>query len=379
MFEGMRGDGISTVDDREQRLIADERLIARIRARQMSDLAVLDEAQVATADGSRSLGEWVAARCDVSPETARTLVRTMRRLGDRPDLEDRLAAGEVSFDRIEAVSRIPEDVGLLEYADVAGVRREAAKRARVSAEDEYRSARDRFLVLQPSLDESWWRLWGGLDGASGALVDKALTEAADNLPELPDGETADLGWRRATALVETLTSGETVPTPVSVIVDARHAAETSAESGVILESGIGVGREALGRILCDAEVEVIARAEDGRYMDYGRRQRTAPPALKRALLAKYGFRCAADGCDSRYRLEVHHRIPWAEGGRTDQADLIVLCWFHHHVVVHQRGFRPYPHPDHGRIRFHPPISHPDRGTTDPTPGMTTPDAPTNRP
>ncbi|MGH3650547.1 MAG: HNH endonuclease, partial [Acidimicrobiia bacterium] len=354
-------DEVLTVDDREQRLIADERLIARIRARQMSDLAVLDVSQVASADGSRSLSEWVAARLDVSPDTAKTLVGTMRRIQDRPDLEDRLGVGEVSFDRIEAVSRIPEDVGLLEYADVAGVRRVAAKRTRITAEDEYRTADHRFLVMQPSLDESWWRLWGGLDGHSGALVDKVLTEAADHLPDLADGSKGDIGWRRATALVETLTSGEAPPVPVSVLVDAHHAAGTSGESGVILEAGVGVGRETLNRILCDAEVEVVARAEDGRYMDYGRRQRTAPPALKRALLAKHGFRCAADGCDSRYRLEVHHLVPWAEGGETNQADLVVLCWFHHHVVVHERGFQPYAHPDHGRIRFRKPLSDPDRG------------------
>ena len=66
-------------------------------------------------------------------------------------------AGEISFDRLEALSRIPEDVGRLEHLDVAGVRREAAKRVRISAEDEYRTAPDQFLILQPSLDESWWK------------------------------------------------------------------------------------------------------------------------------------------------------------------------------------------------------------------------------
>ena len=44
-------------------------------------------------------------------------------------------------------------IGLVEWADVAGVRREAAKRARVTAEREQNTADDRFLVLQPNLDE----------------------------------------------------------------------------------------------------------------------------------------------------------------------------------------------------------------------------------
>lgn len=86
----MRGEELS-VDQREQRLIAAERAIAQLRDLQMQDLAVLDVAQVATADGSRSLSEWVAGRLDTAAETAKTLVRTMRRLHDRPDLQDQLA------------------------------------------------------------------------------------------------------------------------------------------------------------------------------------------------------------------------------------------------------------------------------------------------
>jgi len=345
-----------SIDDREQRLIADERLIARLRAVQLVDLAVLDTAQIATADGARSLSEWVAGRLDVSPDTAKSLVRTMRRLQDRPDLADRLAAGETTFDRIEAVSRIPEDVGLLEYTDVAGVHRQAAQRIRITTQDEVRSANHRYLVMQPNLDETSWKMWGGFDGHSGALIDKVLTEAADQLSDLPDGQTPGLGWRKATALIQTLISDDPPPAAVTVIVDSRPAAPTRGEAGVVLESGTRVGRQALQAVLCDAVVEVIARSEDGRYLDYGRRQRTAPPTLKRAILTRYGYQCAADGCQSRYRLQIHHVIPWSQGGETNQDDLIVLCWYHHQIIVHEKGYQITVH-ETGRIRFqrpHPP-------------------------
>ncbi|HEX6220669.1 MAG TPA: hypothetical protein VF115_06215, partial [Acidimicrobiia bacterium] len=219
----MRGEENLSVDQREQRLVAAERAISRLRELQMQDLAGLDSAQVATGDGCRSLSGWVAGRLDLGSDTAKTLVRTMRRLQDRPDLQGRLGDGEVSFDRVEALSRISDDVGLMEWADVSAIRREAAQRARVTADAEYRSAKDRFLVMQPSLDESWWRLWGGLDGPSGALVDKVLSEAADNLPDLPDEDTPGRGWLRATALVETLMSDTPPPANVSVFVDAKHA------------------------------------------------------------------------------------------------------------------------------------------------------------
>lgn len=349
----MDWDGIST-DSIERQLFEDERLIGRLRAREMALLAELDVRQIAASDGSRSLSEWVAGRLDMGVESARSLVRITRRLQDRPDLRDKLEEGTVSFDRVEALSRIGEDVGLMEWADVSTIRREAACMVRVTAEDEFRTADDRFLVLQPSLDESWWRFWGGLDGPAGALMDKVITEAADSLPGLPEASSPSTGWRRATALVGCLTSDEAPPASVAVIVDARQAAETNGESGVVLEAGPRAGREALQAILCDAETHVLARTEDGRFLDYGRRQRTAPPSLKRAMLSRYNHRCGADGCDARSRLQIHHLTRWSEGGETDQDQLVVLCWFHHQVVVHERGFEIYFQNDARRIRFRQP-------------------------
>lgn len=355
MFVVMEWDGITT-DTIEQQLIDDEHLIARVRARQIEMLGELDTRQVATADGSRSLSEWVCSRLDVGIESARTIVRTMRRLQNRPDLLSELADGRVTFDRVEALSRMNDHAGLMEWADIASLRRQAAKKARIEAESEHRGAADRFLVMQPSLDESWWKLWGGLDGHSGALVDKVLGEAADQLPEV-DGITADSSWRRATALVESLVADDAPPANVTVIVDTSDATSTGGAAGVVLEPGVNVGREALQSILCDAIIEVTARDGAGRYMDYGRRQRTAPPALKRALLAESGFMCAADGCTSRRRLQIHHLTPWSEGGETNQDELVVLCWFHHQIVVHERGFDIMFHPGRHRLRFR----QPERG------------------
>jgi hypothetical protein len=334
----------------EGRLVENRELISRIESEQLALLEVLDRRQVAAADGSRSLSEWLSARLDISLESSKSLVRTTRRTELRPDLRLALSEG-VSFDRIEAVSRILADVGLLEQLDVAGVRREATKRAEITVEDEHRTASDRYLVVQPSLDESWWRLWGGLDGASGALVDKVLSEMGDHQPEFPDGSTGDPGWRKATALVELCVTGEPVPAQVSVFVDATHAVSTDGRAGVMLEAGPKVGVEALQAVLCDSITELTVRGEDGRYMEYGRKTRMVSPALRRALLDRYGGVCAADGCQSRYRLQAHHKIPWSKGGRTDQDNLILLCWFHHQVVVHERGFEIHQHPDHGRIRF----------------------------
>lgn len=343
-----------SLDLLEQIVVDAEREIARQRARQILALDGLDRAQVATADGAKNLSEWTARRLDIGLDTARTLVRTMRRTQDRRALRESLIEADATFDRVEAVSRIATDVGLMDHLDIGAIRREAGIRAEISAAAEMKTAEDRFLVVQPSLDESWWKLWGGLDGYSGAIVNKVLTETADQLPVLPDGSRGNSSWRKATALLEVCISDDAPPAQITVFVDAGPAALTDARSGVVLESGPKVGASALEAILCDAITEVTVRAEDGRFMEYGHKQRIVPPALKRAILDRDGNTCAGDGCDSRYRVEAHHIIPWSQGGRTDAENLVSLCWFHHHVVVHQRGFTVFRHPDHGRIRFKPP-------------------------
>ncbi|HEX6146010.1 MAG TPA: hypothetical protein VF083_04475, partial [Acidimicrobiia bacterium] len=115
------GYGEWTTDRLEQELISNQMLRSRLAAVDLAILEELDSRQVATADGCRSLSEWTASRLDVGPETAKALVRTMRRTGHRPELRKALASG-VSFDRVEALSRIPEQLGPLEHLDVAGVR-----------------------------------------------------------------------------------------------------------------------------------------------------------------------------------------------------------------------------------------------------------------
>lgn len=338
-----------TTDQLESQLRFDEEVINRLRSRQIEVLEELDRRQVASGDACRSLSEWVAWKLDTGSDTARGLVRTMRRTAQRPDLRDELAGG-TSFDRIEALSRIPDNLGLWTGMDVGQVRREAARRAG-STGDDFKTGDDRFLVIQPSIDEAWWKLWGGLDGPSGALLDKVLSEAADNFPEMPDGSQPDRAWSKATALVELCVSDTPTPAQVTVFVDASLAAGSDGETGVVLEAGPAVARQALEAILCDSVQEVTARTEDGRYMEYGRRRRTVTPALHRALMDRYLGACAANGCESRNRLQAHHVIPWSRGGPTDQENLVLLCWFHHQTVVHERGFEPVFHPDHGRVRF----------------------------
>jgi len=347
-------DPTPSVDSLEQFLIEEERQIARHRSKQIAALELLDQAQVTTADGARNLSEWVAARLDLGLDTSRALVRTMRRIEHRPELREALGEGSTSFDRVEAASKIAEPGvdPLYLHLDVNGVRREAAKRVRVTSVGEERTFLDRHLVMQPTLDESWWRLWGGLDGVTGAIVDSALSVAADRLPVDPDTpQVHDTAWRKATALVQLCVSDNPAPAQVSVFIEAGLAAPTEGEAGVYLEAGPGIGRLALESLLCESSTDITVNTGQGEPMRYGRRSRTIPPRLRRAIIRRDGNRCVIDGCDSRNRLQIHHVIPWSQGGPTDPENLIALCWYHHQIAVRQHGLEPYRHREHGRYQL----------------------------
>lgn len=339
-----------SVDAVEQILIESEREIARLRATQIAALQLIDHGQVATADGARTLSEWVARRLDIDLPSARSLVRTMRRTEMNLQLREALAEGKATFDRVEAASKVndPGPDPLLSHLDISGVYREAARQARINARTEEKSFLDQHLILQPSLDQSWWKIWGGLDGHAGAVVDKALTTLIEQFPKV-DGLPTDPALLRAIALTELCIDEEPPPAQVSIFIDTDTALPSNGQAGVYLEAGPRVGRAALEAILCDSVHEVTISTKDGTLMKYGRRSRSIPPALRKAVIRRDGNRCAIAGCNSRHRLQVHHIISWSEGGLTDPDNLITVCWHHHHVAIHRLGLTPYRHPDHGQI------------------------------
>ena len=367
-----------TTDSLEQQLLAEEATIARARASQMTVLRELDRRQVALRDGHRSLNEWVTGRLDVAPETARILVSTAKRLEELPEVDDAVTTGMIGFDRAVAVSRFASrddsvDV-LAETAgfDISGIRRLAARKRRMTRLDEEVLFDDRYLSIQPNLDESAWRLHGQLPGLAGRIVTQALETRGDTFPYPPDTtpsrttRNADALWSialDATCGSDGTTIDATAPV-LAVFVDATDAAPTNGETGVTVDGGPQVGPHTIEAILCDGIIEVTAHTDDGTPLAIGRRSRIIPPRLRRYILHRDTGGCTIAGCVSRYRLQIHHIEPWSHGGRTDPDNLTTVCWFHHHVVIHGRGFTIDPtSPPQRRRLLKPPIHAPPQRVT----------------
>lgn len=334
-----------TPDQVEQILIEEEANIARSRARQMAALRAADAMQLPTADGCKSMREWVAGRLDVSPETAYLLTSTANRLIDAPQLSRELITGEITFDRASATSRIPADKRdhRLLALDIQGLRRTAAHHKRMTRPDDQEVHRSQHLTMQPNLDESFWNVWGGLGGYEGTVVSKVLTEEADLLAEVPEIERTGVGYRRAMALVKLCEDRRPTQASnplVTVFVDG---------DGATAEAGVAVGQSVLDKVACTGSLEII-KTESGEPLAVGRRTRLISNKLRRFIMHRDGG-CTGDGCTSRYRLEAHHIVPWSEGGSTDPDNLVTLCWFHHHIVVHGMGYQIDVSVGKGRVRF----------------------------
>src|SRR5439155_5288186 len=91
----------------------------------------------------------------------------------------------------------------------------------------------------------------------------------------------------------------------------RVSAETSFRA--VLGDGSWLSGEALLRLACDAGIVVAKVASDGSVLDVGRKRRTIPPALLRALQIRDGA-CRFPGCTHRAFVEGHHIYHWAHGG-----------------------------------------------------------------
>lgn len=226
-------------------------------------------------------------------------------------------------------------------------------------------------MVQPRLDRSAYRITGQLPGLEGEYVAQVLQEAADSLPATPGIEREPMATRQADGLVDVCQratdakgAGDRPPLSVphlSIFLDARDAAPTDGEAGTWLASGTRIGPATLERILCEGTVDVTALTADGTPLAVGNSSTAIPLRTRRYVLHRDGGTCTIDGCRSRNRLQPHHNEPRSVEGNNGPDNLTTLCWYHHHVVIHGRGYHLDPNspPQRRRLRRRWPGRPPD--------------------
>ncbi|HUP15939.1 MAG TPA: HNH endonuclease signature motif containing protein, partial [Acidimicrobiia bacterium] len=337
------------IDSWQQELSACEREITRLRARQVVLIRQLDRYQVDCGDGARTMGDWTSARLDLSQQTSSRLTQLAHAADG--EIDQAMVEGRWGLDRAAALVKLRQ-AGLNgdEFTEVAetyslGRLYGLLDRLRhLDPTDETDVFEYCYLVIQPSLDESVFKLWGQLPGVDGRIVEKALSQKETEFPVFPgQGQ----GQRKADALTSicldslTGTSEEGMGRAVTVaevFIDAHLAAESFGEQGATVSSGPRVGPNTLSEILCTGQVRVIVT--DGlhpvSYTDMGE---AIPGHIRRYVQWRDQNQCSIEGCHSRYRLQPHHIRERQHGGNHHPDNLITLCWYHHHVAIHGHGYR----------------------------------------
>jgi hypothetical protein len=136
----------------------------------------------------------------------------------------------------------------------------------------------------------------------------------------------------------------------TVIVTVDHQTLVNGlDTALIGDAPITAG--AARRLACTAGIIPAVLGGDSEILDLGRSRRLFSPAQRKAMAIR-DRTCRAEGCDIPAAwCEAHHAAdPWSQAGRTDLADGLLLCSWHHHRA-HDHRYRVERTGDR-RLTFH---------------------------
>jgi len=341
-------------------------LAARLHAATYELLVLLGQfdAQLGWNNGFLSCAHWLYWRTSIDLGAAREKVRVARALPALPVVSAHMRQGQLSYAKVRALTRVatPQNeqslVDLALAGTAAHVERFVRAWRRVDHVEAARRTESRHLNRQLSMwvdDDGMVVIRGRLTPEVGAVVQRALEAAADQLfrrgHAAPTGhavaEAITPAQRRADALgllaetalsaeLDSGSAGDRYQVVVHVDAVAADAGTTFAGTLELNDGAAYVSAETSRRLACDASRVVMHHADDGRTVDVGRKSRTIPPSIRRALAARDAT-CQFPGCTAR-RCDAHHVEHWADGGATSLDNLLRLCR-RHHRAVHEGGFQ----------------------------------------
>jgi len=181
-----------------------------------------------------------------------------------------------------------------------------------------------------------------------SIMDDDILEQKDVSAETSDDElklhSEPISQRRADALVRMAEgylsktgsnrNGDRYLIHVHTDIDTLSVDGAGAESE--LDDCCNVSAETSRRLACDAGVVHWLEHKEGKTLSVGRKTRTIPPAIRRAITRR-DKGCRFPGCSCNRFVDAHHIVHWADGGETSLNNLVLLCR-RHHRLVHEGGF-----------------------------------------
>jgi hypothetical protein len=372
----------------------DFRRMSAAQGRILVRLGEFSRRQAYRDEGATALEPWAVERFGVSVPTARALGQMSAKSHELPHLVGSLCAGEVSLDKVRALAPVatPEsdralcarakDHSVHELADIA---RMEAEQLRVSrsiqgavARPDAPSTHERRSVR---FNDQCRTMTAQLPPASYAEVRSCLEARAKDIPSDGDtpwdqrvhdafvevihsvdadarersaqrvgagagtsstprtaGRTGAVGRAREAGAAATATTAGSpyvvvAHVPLSALRDEKgDPSEVAGE----LERGGLIDAETVERLACEATV-IVALDDDLGHTMYEGRARRDPTGAQRREVRRRDRHCRFPGCTNVTFAHVHHIRHWKPDGRTDLANLALLCEFHHHRI-HSKGW-----------------------------------------
>jgi hypothetical protein len=309
--------------------------------------------------GFRSPLAWLTSTSSESAGACAATLELAERIQHMPIAKDRFERGDLADSAVRLLARAwhPDiaDVFARDEMMLVGWAMNLAHRDfkmvldtwRLHADPERaeRTAQEQFdsrsLHLSELLDGM-----GRLDGLLDPEGMKLVQEAIRGLAVRTDGDSRTPQQRRADALVTmaktTLANHQPAlgnkrrrPKVIATIDYFDLVANTGGGSIDTNTGRIVVTTDTIRRIACDAGIHRLITTPDGTIVNHGRQTRTVSDTLFDTLVIRdHGCRLGGcpvgpDGCDA------HHAIHWADNGETEPDNLILLCWYHHHLLHEQ--------------------------------------------
>jgi hypothetical protein len=115
----------------------------------------------------------------------------------------------------------------------------------------------------------------------------------------------------------------------SIVVHVDHDRLLDGLGAAHLDSGGELSVGETRRLACGAGIIPAVYGGASVPLDLGRETRPYSKSQRIALSGVYDT-CAAEGCQRPFAwCEIHHKVPWARGGRTDLDNGLPLCGWHH--------------------------------------------------
>jgi len=339
--------------------------------------------------GILSCAHWLNWKCGMNLGAARERVRVARTLPELPRISAAFREGRISYSKARAMTRVatPANEEALLHVALHGTASHVEKQVKLYRRHQRLEALEienrRFVRRELSWfedDDGSWVFKGRFTPEQGALIRSALQSAMEDLYQeqknVPGDVSAErsarepldqsvpepLASRRADALerladsflngsINTSSGGDrylvNLHTEIETLKEDGEGAEAELEDAVAHFSS-HVSAETSRRLSCDCSLIHWQENSEGEPLNVGRKTRSIPPAIRRALQRR-DRGCRFPGCSCSRFVDAHHVIHWADGGETSMDNLVLLCR-RHHRLVHEEGFGLERHPD-GGFRF----------------------------